>query len=323
MKMRAAAALGLAVIGLAFLFLAGCAGGGGGGLGKGRPEFADPAFARTPPPVAMPQTGGGNTVQNADGNASAVIDLSFVNEGYVSAQCEAAVEVRFQIKNGDAVYNYQLPGDGTVQYFPMAMGNGNYNFTIFVQNTGTEYFYFLEAQANVQMADEKAPFLLPNEIVNYTPSSQAVSFSYELSQHATSDMEVIQQVYYWITNNISYDTAKVEYVQTDTSYIPNVDEVLQSKKGICYDYAALAAAMLRANGIPCQLIMGSASTPDGQTVAHAWNMVWTAETGWIAVKIEAKAGDWNRVDTTFAASQNADIQEFIGDGNNYVQMSIH
>ena len=74
-------------------------------------------------------------------------------------------------------------------------------------------------------------------------------------------MEVIQQIYAWIVDNVSYDQAKVDFVQKNTGYLPNVDQILQEKKGICYDYAALAAAMLRANGIPCQLIMGNVKTP--------------------------------------------------------------
>ncbi|MDL2254512.1 transglutaminase-like domain-containing protein, partial [Ruminococcaceae bacterium OttesenSCG-928-I18] len=233
-----------------------------------------------------------------------------------------SVQTMFQINCGDYTYNYQLSNDGTVDYFPLAVGNGYYTFTVFVQNTGTEFFYFLEGAADVQMADEKAPFLLPNKIVNYTPESEAVQFSYELAAHASTNLEVIQQVYYWIEQNISYDNSKVSYVQVNTDYLPDVDEVLRSKKGICYDYAALAAAMLRANGIPCQLIMGDANTPEG-TVVHAWNMVWTEEQGWITVEIEAKPGTWERIDLTFASSQNAGIEEFIGDGSNYMDMYVH
>ncbi len=319
LRRKAAGLWRAAVLFLVPLLLVACSKGGGGG---NQPEFADLEYQRIPPPIAMPEAPGIDVVANEGPEASAQIDLSNVNQGYVAASCKAAVNVRFQVSMGSYSYIYILPNDGSTHFFPLAMGSGNYSFVVFVQTTGTEYIYFLQADANVQLSDEKAPFLVPNEIVNYTADSKAVQFSYELAQHASSDLEIIQQVYYWIQNNIRYDQEKVAYVQENTSYVPNVDEVLQAEKGICYDYAALAAAMLRANGIPCQLIMGNVKTPDGGTVLHAWNTIWTDETGWITVEMEVNPNNWERIDLTFAAS-NGDISQFVGDGQNYAQMSVH
>ncbi len=307
-----------AVLCVALVFLAACSKGGGGG----QPEFENPEYQRVPPPVAMPEAPGTEVVNNEGPEASATIDLSNTSQGYVAVRCTASVNVRFQVSMGSYSYIYVLPSDGSTRFFPLAMGSGAYSFVVFVQTTGTEYIYFLQADANVQLSDEKAPFLVPNEIVDYTPESEVVTFSYELAQHASNDLEVIQQVYYWIQNNVRYDQDKVAYVQENTGYVPNVDEVLQSKKGICYDYAALAAAMLRANGIPCKLIMGNVKTPQGGTVLHAWNMIWTDETGWITVELAADAEDWERIDLTFAAS-NGDVSQFVGDGQNYAEMSVH
>ena len=38
--------------------------------------------------------------------------------------------------------------------------------------------------------------------------------------------------------------------------LPSVDETLKTKKGICFDYAALMTAMLRSQGIPTKLEIG-------------------------------------------------------------------
>ena len=90
---------------------------------------------------------------------------------------------------------------------------------------------------------------------------------------------------------------------------------MKSGKGICFDYAALAASMLRSQGIPCKLIMGNVSPDD---LYHAWNMFYTEETGWITVEFSVSAKSWNRLDLTFSA--NGEDQKFIGNGENYTDM---
>ena len=74
----------------------------------------------------------------------------------------------------------------------------------------------------------------------------------------------------------------------------------------------LAASMLRSQGIPTKEIFGYVS-PDG--LYHAWNMFYTAESGWVTVSFETRKDDWNRMDMTFAA--NGANNKFIGDGSNY------
>ena len=54
---------------------------------------------------------------------------------------------------------------------------------------------------------------------------------------------------------------------------PDVDSVMAEKKGICFDYAALMASMLRSQGVPVKLVVGYTS----QGVYHAWINVWSEE----------------------------------------------
>ena len=63
-----------------------------------------------------------------------------------------------------------------------------------------------------------------------------------------------------------------------------MDDTLSSKKGICFDYAALVACMLRVQGIRCKLVIGYADA-----YYHAWNEVLVD-------------GKWLRYDTTSMAS---------------------
>jgi transglutaminase/protease-like cytokinesis protein 3 len=92
--------------------------------------------------------------------------------------------------------------------------------------------------------------------------------------------------------------------------VPDPDATLAEGKGICFDYAALAAAMLRSQGIPCQLITGYVGEED---LYHAWNRFYVEEKGWITAEISASAGDWKRVDITFA-SQGVSDEELEDDG---------
>lgn len=67
----------------------------------------------------------------------------------------------------------------------------------------------------------------------------------------TSDIDALKQIYNYVVNNLSYDYDKAETVET--GYLPDVDETLSTKTGICFDYAALTTAMLRSCDIPCKL----------------------------------------------------------------------
>ena len=57
-----------------------------------------------------------------------------------------------------------------------------------------------------------------------------------------------------MVNNITYDTELAETVKS--GYLPVLDKVLESKKGICFDYAALMTGMLRSQSVPCKLVVG-------------------------------------------------------------------
>ena len=93
-----------------------------------------------------------------------------------------------------------------------------------------------------------------------------------------------------------------------------LDTVLEKKKGICFDYAALMTGMLRSQGIPCKLVVGYAGS-----AYHAWISVWTEETGWLESTIYFDGQSWQRMDPTFASTggQSAAIMKYIGDGKNY------
>lgn len=300
---------------------------------KGEPVVSDPEYQRTPPPIVMPEFVGSNQQANEDGEKSAVIDMTNVAQGYVAAKCVSPNKARVRIIKGDKSSgefdDYPIDNDGTVNYFPLPRGNGTYTFALFIfiedSPQGPLYEQFITATADVTLENEFVPFIIPNKVVDYNPSSELVQVSHEIAANCQNDLEVVQQIYAWIAANITYDEEKAVRLTGTVSefYVPDPDETLRSGTGICYDYASLAAAMLRANAIPTKLVKGDVLTPDGATMYHAWNLIWVKEEGWIAVELPNSPSEWTRIDTTFAASGGKEISQFIGDGQNYTLISVH
>lgn len=252
---------------------------------------------------------------------AAEVDFSSVSEGYVAATYEGSAVAKIQIKNGDGVYNYNLNGEGVPEFFPLQMGDGNYTVRILTQISGTKYTPILEASREVVLSNEFAPFLVTSQFVNYDENSSCVALFYELTKDCETDIEVVTAVYEYVRDNITYDTERAVAVQEASGYVPDLDQVLQEKKGICFDYAALVAAMLRTGGIPTRMAFGYVSNGE---VYHAWNLIYLEGHGWITIEMYIDANTWELIDLTFAAGmKDSDLAEYIGDGSNYAQVYVY
>ncbi len=243
-------------------------------------------------------------------NGTSWIDTSSVSDGYVAAAAVCPDRLKFQIKFGDMTYNFDLPSDGTPVIFPLVFGNGDYTFRIMRNIVDKKYAEEYSVVQNVALADPFGPYLRPNVYVPYTSGSNCINKAREVTASAHNQVEVVEAVYYFIISNVTYDYELAATVQS--GYVPNPDVTLATGKGICFDYSALAAAMLRSLGIPTKEVHGYVS-PNG--LFHAWNMFYTPETGWVTVHFTAGPDGWLRMDTTFGAAGQTD--SFIGDGTNY------
>jgi transglutaminase-like putative cysteine protease len=85
--------------------------------------------------------------------------------------------------------------------------------------------------------------------------------------------------------------ADFAYEPTATTVATPVAEVLAGRRGVCQDFAHLALACLRAQGIPARYVSGYLETtpPPGQPrlvgadASHAWIGVFCGDAGWIDV----------------------------------------
>lgn len=246
----------------------------------------------------------------AQGDTGAAIDTSCVSEGYVAVSAMSDRRLKFQVVKGEETYNYDLRNDGTPSILPLQCGDGEYSFRIMENIVDKKYAVKFEVTETVKLNNEFEPFLRPNDYVNYDEDSACVKQAAEFSAQASSQVDVVTAVYDFVCKTIKYDVKKAESVER--MYLPDPDETLSSGKGICFDYACLAASMLRSQGIPTKVIFGYVSPDD---LYHAWNMFYTEETGWVTAEFKVDNKAWTRLDLTFAA--NGSDAKFIGDGSNY------
>lgn len=265
------------------------------------------------PQVLIPKADG-SMVEGCDDFS---IDYGNSSEGYFVVHYFGSNEkVKMQLTGPDGVtYTYNLGSDEAV--IPITSGNGSYNIVAFENIGGNQYSTLYATDLDFNLTNEFKPYLYPNQYVNFGPDSAVVPLAEELAGTATSDLEVVTAVYSYIVTNIEYDEVKLK--NAEKTYLPDVDEVLSTKKGFCFDYAALMAAMLRSQRIPARMEIGYAGD-----AYHAWLSVYIDDKGWVSGMIEFDGTSWTLMDPTFAAnSSKATLKSFIGDGSNYITKYVY
>lgn len=250
---------------------------------------------------------------SAEGNYEVLVDLSHCNEGYFSLYCTSDAKIKLQVFKDDETYTYDVT-TGKEQIYPFQLGNGEYTIKVMKNIVDTKYSELYVTYADVNIEDEFDPFLRPSQYADYSKSSECVTKAAELAASSSDANDFISNVYKYVCKNVTYDKEKAASIKP--GYLPVPDETLKTGKGICFDYASLAASMLRSQGIPTKIIFGYVG--DTGDLYHAWNMYYTEESGWVAVEFEVSEDEWNRLDLTFAA--NGADSDYIGDGSNYLDV---
>jgi len=233
-------------------------------------------------------------------STSSEINATNSADGYIKIKYlkKTTKNLKVIVEKGTTKYTYDLINTGEYDTFPLQMGNGKYNVKVFENISGNKYSVKQSVDIDVKLNDLNSPFLVSNKFVNYTETSNIVKKAQELTKDKTTEIEKLDAIYNYIITNIVYDTEKAKNVKS--GYVPNVDEILISNKGICFDYASMMAAMLRSVNIPAKLVTGYSSN---LSVFHAWNEVYTDETGWIVLNEMYFDGDqWKLMDSTIASS---------------------
>lgn len=273
----------------AVFFLSACAASPGSGLPGNQPDGTwSPAL-----PLI-------NVFEETDTEAGngVVMDFSAAASGVLSVRAENESRLKLQVVFGEKKYNYDLAGDGTALVVPLQSGDGDYTLRVLQNTVDDKYVEIFSAVRTVTLQNAFAPFLRASTMVNFTADSRVVKEARTLSENITNDAAFVAAVYAYLKDAIQYD---YEFAQTNPlMYYPNPDETLESGRGICFDYAATAAAMLRSCGVPTKLVTGYAT---GEDLFHAWNMIYLEDKGWITVEISAQSDAWQIIDITMAATE--------------------
>ena len=287
------------------LLLGGCS----GSSSASRKEHSGPPRDSTPK-VLTPSADGVTVYQND----FAYIDASNTSQGYVMVKYNGTNEkVKLQITCPDqSCYTYLISDRGAYDTFPLTAGNGSYALQVLENVAGDTYTVSLAQSINVSIEDEFLPFLYPNQYVNFHTDSKAVSKGSDLAKDTYSDLDVVQNIYNYVIKNISYDTEKAQNVSY--GYVPDIDDTLSSKKGICFDYAALMTSMLRSQNIPTKLEVGYSGD-----AYHAWISTYIDDKGWVDDIIQFNGDTWQIMDPTLAATNDsAAVKKYVGDGSHYI-----
>ena len=282
--------------------LIGCGGSGGTGSGSGGGSRGSTTDYLSP-------SASGETVYSGGG---VTIDASNTDDGYVMIKYSgSASKVKVQITGSDGeTYTYTSKTSDYVT-FPLTTGDGSYKIDVLENVSGNLYTLAFSQTISVSLSDEFEPFLYPNQYVWFAAGMKSMDLSVKLSEESSDDLNYVENVYNYVIDNIEYDTAKAQNVPLD--YIPVIDDTLETGKGICFDYASLMAALLRAQGVPTKLVVGYS----GQAY-HAWISVYTKETGWVDDIIEFDGNSWSLMDPTLASSNDKNsVKEYVGNGSNY------
>lgn len=262
------------------------------------------------PEVRVPLSPGTSTAEND----KVRVDYSNSADGYISVRWnETGKRVKLRVTSGGSTYDHDVPTGGVTEYYPLSCGSGNYTVQIYEQTDGDRYAKVLEQEFTAEIRSETSPFLYPNRYVAFSQNSACVEKAAQLCAGRSGTIEKTAAIFGWVTDNVSYDRELAATVKS--GYVPDPDSVLKKKTGICYDYASLMAAMLRSQGIPSRLVVGYAK----ESIYHAWNEVWTEQTGWITPELLLSRNGYNIVDATFYAgsADKAKIADYISDSGNY------
>ncbi len=274
------------------------------------PEAKNPPAKIKISPVSSP----GKLTESA---GAATVDYSNASCGYISASYSGkSAKAKLRIASGGVTCDHDLAVTGETEYFPLMQGSGDYRIQIYEQLDGKLYSCALDLSVKLTVADEVEMYLHPNRYSMFDKNSACVKKASEICADAEDDIEKIAAIFGYITDNVTYDYDMAATVQS--GYIPDPDTVLSRKKGICFDYASLFAAMCRSMGIPTRLVIGYAE----KDIYHAWNEVYTEETGWITPELLLDEKGYNIVDATFYASAKDKeyIAGYISDNGNYASV---
>ena len=210
--------------------------------------------------VLMPETG-----SKTKKNGGLVIDYSHMDQGYVMVKAaKGKKKLKVRVKAGDTTLTYDLNNSGKYEVFPLQYGNGKYTYTLYKNVSGKKYAEDGKITLTAKMPDELTAFLYPNQYVDYNEKTDAVVEAGKLCAKLTDQKQKYKAVCDYMKSHFAYDYIKS--VSVKAGQLPQIDDAWNKHMGICQDLSAIMVAMLRSQGVPARLMIGTLNA----STYHAW-----------------------------------------------------
>ena len=257
-------------------------------------------------------TGGtGSSSSGQSGSSGSVIDISTVSQGFVTVKYDdntsATMKAGISFNDGDwSYYSYTMGKTLTLQ---LTGGSGSYTVALFKKVSGSYVTVSQRSFSAMMGASTPTGAGTTSSYPQYLRSVGEISFSANdsvakkaaaLCKGLKTDQAKILALYNYIARNFDYDYDFANKVisRQITSYTPNPVSILSNKRGICYDFASLFAAMCRSQGIPCKLVKGYSTKINGY---HAWNSVYDSKTDkWYTIDLTMTVCKGNKTASSFS-----------------------
>jgi len=216
--------------------------------------------------------------------AAGYFNTDDTSKGVIHITYDGGGKTKVIIQKGDKKYTYDINSSGKTETYPLQLGDGTYKVSLYVNTSGNSYKLISSKSVDVKLSNPNSVFLTSIQNIDWNVDSKAVAKAVELTKDIDDLEQKAKVLWDFMVKNNSYDYAKLSKLAT--GYIPVIDMTLEEKKGICYDFSSLYAAMLRSQGKPAKLIKGYA--PKNASGYHAWNEVY-----------DESKGEWFVIDTTY------------------------
>ncbi|WP_019850143.1 transglutaminase family protein [Desulfitobacterium sp. PCE1] len=216
--------------------------------------------------------------------AADYFNTSDIGKGVIRITYDGGGKTKVMIQKEDEKYTYDINSSGKTESYPLQFGDGTYKISLLANTSGNSYKLIASKSVDVKITNPNSVYLTSIQTINWNVDSKAVAKAAELTKDIDDLGKKATVLWDYMVKNNSYDYNKLATLSTD--YLPVIDQTLAEKKGICYDFSSLYAAMLRSQGKPAKLVKGYA--PKNAAGYHAWNEVY-----------DESKGQWIVIDTTY------------------------
>ena len=261
------------------------------------------------------------TVLLAEGKATAD-DMAYL---YCTLSCTAHRDkvcdvVEARAKDGTFRIELSLENvkDGTYYFNVFKNSRQNGTFSSYLYNElivcveGGEVWFEVpgayERNLDVQTSALKKQYSQPSAMVQ-SKDKNISALSKQLCTGLNTEYEKAKAIHDWVAENIYYD---YDAYEKSTETAVDAVSVLKEKRAVCQGYAYLTAALLRASGIPCRVVVGIAMQSGFYANANDLLATATEENhAWVQAYVD---GRWIHIDSTWSSLNEYRDGEFIKAG---------